>query len=92
MSPRGAAKLERVKTRASRRQRSGPRSLPDLADLPLLLTVERVRDVLAVHDRTVRRLIERGALGHVRVGERRIRVLRAQLAEFLQRGTASAVR
>ena len=55
-----------------------------LAALPLLLTVTDVAKLVKVHDRTVRRWIERGELAVLRAGGR-VRIEREELLRFLRR-------
>ena len=47
-----------------------------------LHTVDEVADRLHLHERTVRNLIRRGDLGHVRIGKR-VLVTTDQLATFI---------
>jgi excisionase family DNA binding protein len=41
-----------------------------------LLTVAEVAELLKLNQQTIRNMIDRGELGHVRVGQRRVRVRR----------------
>ena len=55
-----------------------------------LLTVKEVAERLKLNQQTIRNMIDRGELGHVRVGQRRVRVRQSQLDAFLparQRGS-----
>ena len=54
-----------------------------------LLTVKEVADLLKLNQQTIRNMIERGELGHVRVGQRRVRVRQSQLDAFLAAGESS---
>ena len=54
--------------------------------LPTLLSVEATAQQLSVCTKTVRRLIERGALPSCRVG-RLVRIRAVDLAEFVASGT-----
>lgn len=54
------------------------------ADIPPAGTVAQVAEVLGVHPHTVRNLIDRGELAHVRVG-RLIRIPRHAVVRFLER-------
>ena len=56
--------------------------------LPTLLSVEATARLLSVCTKTVRRLIERGALPSCRVG-RLVRIRATDLAEFVASGTGS---
>jgi excisionase family DNA binding protein len=56
--------------------------------LPTLLSVEATAQQLSVSTKTVRRLIDRGALPCCRVG-RLVRIRSADLAQFLASGTGS---
>jgi excisionase family DNA binding protein len=51
-----------------------------------LLTVKEVAELLKLNQQTVRNMIDRGELGHVRVGQRRVRVRQSQLDAFLAAG------
>ena len=51
-----------------------------------LLTVAEVADLLKLNQQTIRNIIDRGELGHVRVGQRRVRVRQSQLDAFLAAG------
>lgn len=55
-----------------------------------LLTVEDVAALLKLNQQTVRNMIDRRELGAVRVGQRRVRVRRSQLDEFLAAGERPA--
>lgn len=57
-------------------------SVPDLDDLPALLTIAAVAEFCAVHDRTVRRWVAQGRLRAVKAGGL-VRVPRDELARFL---------
>jgi excisionase family DNA binding protein len=48
-----------------------------------LLTVAEIADALKLNQQTVRNIIDRGELPALRVGERRVRVLRSDLDAFL---------
>ncbi len=61
-------------------------STPHMAPLPTLLSVEATALQLSVCTKTVRRLIERGALPSCRVG-RLVRIRSADLATFVASGT-----
>ena len=63
-------------------------STPQMAPLPSLLSVSAVAIELSVSTKTVRRLIERGALPYCRVG-RLVRIRAVDLAEFVASGTGS---
>jgi excisionase family DNA binding protein len=54
-----------------------------------LLTVKEVAELLKLNQQTIRNMIDRGELGHVRVGQRRVRVRRSQLDAFLAAGESS---
>ena len=51
-------------------------------ELPAVLDVASAAELLQVNERTVRKLITRGSLRHVRLG-RLIRIPRHELLEFL---------
>jgi excisionase family DNA binding protein len=51
-----------------------------------LLTVKEVAELLKLNQQTIRNIIDRGELGHVRVGQRRVRVRQSQLDAFLAAG------
>jgi excisionase family DNA binding protein len=53
------------------------------------LTVAEIAGLLKLNQQTVRNMIDRGELEHVRVGARRIRVRQSQLDEFLAAGEAA---
>lgn len=53
------------------------------------LTVQEVADLLKLNQQTIRNMIDRGERGHVRVGERRVRVRQSQLDAFLAAGESS---
>ena len=57
-------------------------SLPIATTLPQLLSVDDVAAILAVSSKTVRRMIDRGALSACRVG-RLVRVQRADLERYI---------
>jgi excisionase family DNA binding protein len=63
-------------------------STPQMAPLPSLLSVSAVAIELSVCTKTVRRLIERGALPSCRVG-RLVRIRAVDLAEFVASGSGS---
>ncbi len=63
-----------------------PSVAPPAAPLPTLLSVNAVAIELSVCTKTVRRLIERGALPSCRVG-RLVRIRAVDLAEFVASGT-----
>ena len=63
-------------------------STPQMAPLPTLLSVNAVAIELSVCTKTVRRLIQRGALRSCRVG-RLVRIRAVDLAEFVASGTGS---
>jgi excisionase family DNA binding protein len=65
-----------------------PTAAPSAAPLPTLLSVSAVAIELSVSTKTVRRLIERGALPYCRVG-RLVRIRAVDLAEFVASGTGS---
>jgi excisionase family DNA binding protein len=48
--------------------------------------VNEVADLLKLNQQTIRNMIDRGELGHVRVGQRRVRVRQSQLDAFLAAG------
>ena len=54
-----------------------------------LLTVKAVAELLKLNQQTIRNIIDRGELGHVRVGQRRVRVRQSQLDAFLAAGESS---
>lgn len=60
------------------------------ADPDPLLRVEEVAELIGdIHPRTARRLIERGEIGHVRIG--RLVLIRASMVQaYLDRATTSA--
>ena len=60
-------------------------STPQMAPLPTLLSVEATAQQLSVCIKTVRRLIERGALPSCRVG-RLVRIRATDLATFVVSG------
>ena len=51
-----------------------------------LLTVKDVAELLKLNQQTVRNMIDRRELGHVRVGQRRVRVRQSQQDAFLAAG------
>ena len=55
-----------------------------------LLTVKDVAELLTLNQQTIRNMIDRGEMGHVRVGQRRVRVRQSQLDAFLAAGESSA--
>ncbi len=59
---------------------------PHMAPLPTLLSVEATAQQLSVCTKTVRRLIERGALPSCRVG-RLVRIRAVDLEQFVASGT-----
>lgn len=59
---------------------------PPAAHLPTLLSVEATAQQLSVCTKTVRRLIDRGALRCCRVG-RLVRIRAVDLVEFVMSGT-----
>ena len=67
---------------------SAPRETSRTAPLPTLLSVSAVAIELSVCTKTVRRLIERGALPSCRVG-RLVRIRAVDLAEFVASGSGS---
>ena len=69
-------------------KQTSPSAAPHLAPLPTLLSVEATALQLSVCTKTVRRLIERGALPSCRVG-RLVRIRATDLAEFVASGTGS---
>ena len=50
------------------------------------MTVAEVAAILELNQQTVRNMIDRGVLGHMRVGQRRVRVRQSQLDVFLAAG------
>ena len=48
-----------------------------------------VATLLRLNQQTVRNMIDRGELGHVRVGQRRVRIRQSQLDAFLAAGESS---
>ena len=65
-----------------------PSVAPHMAPLPTLLSVEATAQQLSVCTKTVRRLIERGALPSCRVG-RLVRIRAVDLEQFVASGTGS---
>ncbi len=63
-----------------------PSAAPHMAPLPTLLSVKATALQLSVCTKTVRRLIERGALPSCRVG-RLVRIRAVDLVEFVASGT-----
>jgi excisionase family DNA binding protein len=61
---------------------------PNMAPLPTLLSVEATAQQLSVSTKTIRRLIERGALPSCHVG-RLVRIRAVDLATFVASGTGS---
>ena len=53
------------------------------------LTVQEIAELLRLNQQTIRNMIDRGELGHVRVGQRRVRVRQSQLDAFLAAGESS---
>lgn len=53
------------------------------------LTVAEVASLLKLNQQTVRNMLDRGELGHVRVGQRRVRIRQSQLNAFLAAGESS---
>jgi excisionase family DNA binding protein len=51
-----------------------------------LLTVAEVAGLLKLNQQTIRNMIDRGELGHVRVGQRRVRIRQSQPDAFLAAG------
>jgi excisionase family DNA binding protein len=51
-----------------------------------LLTVKEVAEQLKLNQQTIRNMIDRGELGHLRVGPERIRIRQSQLDAFLAAG------
>jgi len=64
---------------------SAPTTAPRMAPLPTLLSVEATAQQLSVCTKTIRRLIDRGALPCCRVG-RLVRIRAVDLAEFVASG------
>ncbi|MEI6801408.1 MAG: helix-turn-helix domain-containing protein [Pseudomonadota bacterium] len=64
---------------------SAPTTAPRMAPLPTLLSVEATAQQLSVCTKTIRRLIERGALPYCRV-DRLVRIRAVDLAEFVASG------
>jgi len=67
---------------------SAPTTAPRMALLPTLLSVEATAQQLSVCTKTIRRLIQRGALRCCRVG-RLVRIRAVDLAAFVASGTGS---
>jgi excisionase family DNA binding protein len=67
---------------------NAPKAAPPAAPLPALLSVEATAEQLSVCTKTVRRLIDRGALPCCRIG-RSVRIRAVDLAEFVASGTGS---
>jgi excisionase family DNA binding protein len=65
---------------------NAPKAAPHTSSLPTLLSVEATARQLSVCTKTVRRLIDRGALPCCRVG-RLVRIRAVDLAEFVASGT-----
>jgi excisionase family DNA binding protein len=55
-----------------------------------LLTVQEVAELLKLNQQTIRNIIDRGEMGYVRVGKRRVRVRQSQLDAFLAAGESTA--
>jgi excisionase family DNA binding protein len=53
------------------------------------LTVAEVAGLLKLNQQTIRNMIDHGELGHVRVGQRRVRIRQSQLNAFLAAGESS---
>lgn len=53
----------------------------------VLLTIEEAADFLNVSRDTIRRLVAKGELAHVRVHVRRLRIARAELDAYITRNT-----
>jgi excisionase family DNA binding protein len=53
------------------------------------LTVAEVAELLKLNQQTVRNWIDRGELPAVRVGQRRVRVKRSDLDDFIEKGSVS---
>ncbi len=53
------------------------------------MTVAEVAALLKLNQQTIRNMIDRGELGHVRVGRRRVRIRQSQLDAFLAAGESS---
>ena len=53
------------------------------------LTVAEVAELLKLNQQTIRNMLNRGELGHVRVGQRRVRIRRSQLDACLAAGEAT---
>ena len=51
-----------------------------------LLTVAEVAQLLKLNQQTIRNMVDRGELGAVRVGQRRVRIRQSQLDAFLAAG------
>jgi excisionase family DNA binding protein len=67
---------------------NAPKAAPHTSYLPTLLSVEATAQQLSVCTKTVRRLIDRGALPCCRIG-RLVRIRAVDLAEFVASGTGS---
>lgn len=65
---------------------NAPKAAPQTSSLSTLLSVNAVAIELSVCTKTVRRLIERGALPYCRVG-RLVRIRSADLEQFVTSGT-----
>jgi excisionase family DNA binding protein len=52
------------------------------------LTVREIAELLKLNQQTVRNMIDRGELGHVRIGQRRVRVRQSELDAFLAAGAS----
>lgn len=59
-------------------------------EIPELLTVAQVAKLLRLHEMTIRNWIDAGALPAVWIGERRVRIKRADLDALLERGRTVA--
>ena len=69
-------------------KQTSPSAAPHMAPLPTLLSVKATALQLSVCTKTVRRLIEGGALPSCRVG-RLVRIRSADLEQFVTSGTGS---
>jgi len=56
-----------------------------------LLTVDEVAALLKLNSQTIRNMIDRGELGHVRVGQRRVRIRQSQLDALLAAGESRSL-
>jgi excisionase family DNA binding protein len=55
-----------------------------------LLTVDEVAETLKLNPQTIRNMVDRGELGAVRVGKRRVRIRQSALDAFLEAGSQPA--